>query len=390
MSATHSATCPSCTGSVPDGARSCATCGAVLRLGAGVGAATGDQRSTPLILPGNPALSDELPSAMFSRTRIVGASLGAAALLLVVLYARSSDAPDLAANPVSPPLTIEEAAAQPSAAVAPTPEPTPVAVAAPVSPLPTDLPVASAAVPSTSESAVPSPPPSAAPRATTRAPALEAIPAVAPIPLQRTEPRTPQRVATAPQTPATTGAESARSGERAAARPVVVPPAPVPFPVDTRVSDVAIDLPQANQQPRVSSALDARAQLRGIGAVAPTRALPSAPSVRDADGGALPDADDVRAAAERVVGDVRSGRSRTADIESFFADGANHRVTLVNGPSPISAAINTVRVRFDIRITKYDGAGRPVTRVAPVTMEVMKRDALINSSGVAIGTLQKP
>ena len=103
-----------------------------------------------------------------------------------------------------------------------------------------------------------------------------------------------------------------------------------------------------------------------------------------------PDAGDVRVAADRFVADVRSGLRRTDELRQFFGDGADHRATLLGAPSAITETATGVRATFDMRLSKFDAAGRPLTRVAPVTIEIIKREGALNTSAVAIGALHKP
>jgi hypothetical protein len=103
-----------------------------------------------------------------------------------------------------------------------------------------------------------------------------------------------------------------------------------------------------------------------------------------------PDAGDVRAAADRFVADVRNGLRRTDELRQFFGDGAEHRASVLGAPSAITETATGVRATFDMRLSKFDAAGRPLTRVAPVTIEIVKREGALNTSAVAIGALHKP
>ena len=103
-----------------------------------------------------------------------------------------------------------------------------------------------------------------------------------------------------------------------------------------------------------------------------------------------PSASDVRTAIDRLVGELRRGRANNLPLMEFLADGASHRITLLGTPSTIGASSNFARVSFELRMTKFDGGGRPVTRIAPVTMDVEKRDAVVTASEVSVGVLRKP
>lgn len=99
---------------------------------------------------------------------------------------------------------------------------------------------------------------------------------------------------------------------------------------------------------------------------------------------------DIRAAVERYVSLVRSGNVRDFQLTQFLADGEDHRVTLAGSPNPIGGTGGSVRVAFDIRLTKYDAAGRPVTRIAPIAMDVGQTEAGVTASAIAVGTLRRP
>lgn len=99
---------------------------------------------------------------------------------------------------------------------------------------------------------------------------------------------------------------------------------------------------------------------------------------------------DIRAAVERYVSLVRSGNVRDFQLTQFLADGEDHRVTLSGSPNTLSSSGATVRVAFDIRLTKYDAAGRPVTRVAPIAMDVEQTASGVSASAIAVGTLRRP
>ena len=104
----------------------------------------------------------------------------------------------------------------------------------------------------------------------------------------------------------------------------------------------------------------------------------------------MPDADDVRTMVDRFIRDVRRDAVRNAELTQFMADGADHRVTLVSGPTIISTTTLGVRVTFDMRFTKFDSGGRPVTRVSSIAMDVDKRNGQPTSSAVAIGSPRRP
>ncbi len=103
-----------------------------------------------------------------------------------------------------------------------------------------------------------------------------------------------------------------------------------------------------------------------------------------------PDANEIRVAADRFVGEVKSGLRRNDELKQFFGDGADHRAALLGAPSAVSETATGVRATFDMRLSKFDAAGRPLTRIVPVTIDIVKREGALNTSAVAIGALRKP
>jgi hypothetical protein len=116
----------------------------------------------------------------------------------------------------------------------------------------------------------------------------------------------------------------------------------------------------------------------------------AAPVVRDAPRADVPTSAEVRTVVDRFVGEVRRDAVRNVDITQFLADGADHRVAVISGPTVVSTSGASVRVSFTMRFTKFDGGGRPMSRVSPVTMDVEKRDGRPTSSAVVIGALRRP
>ena len=125
-------------------------------------------------------------------------------------------------------------------------------------------------------------------------------------------------------------------------------------------------------------------------AAASRSAAPGVSSATDAPRGALPTFSDVRTAAEQLAGTMQRGGVRNADVMQFLDDGAEHRVTLVSTPVITSFSAYGVRVSFDLRLTKYAGGGRSVTRIVPVAMDVDKGDRLLKSSAIVIGAMRRP
>ncbi|MBC7564000.1 MAG: Ig-like domain-containing protein [Gemmatimonadaceae bacterium] len=119
-------------------------------------------------------------------------------------------------------------------------------------------------------------------------------------------------------------------------------------------------------------------------------AAPGASSAADAPRGTLPNSTDMRTAAVQLAGIMQIGGVRNADVLQFLDDGAEHRVTLASTPVITSFSAYSVRISFDLRLTKYVSSGRSVTRLIPVTMDVDKRDRVLKSSAVVIGAMRRP
>ncbi len=456
MTATRTANCPTCNVILGDDDLECTECGAE-------GSLWRQPNRTPLILPGNPALSDEVVPTTISPTRIAGASLAGCAALIAVFYIFSVDAPFSASalinaftgdeqsiasedsasptaegRPASSELAAPKAVAA-AVAIAPPRAPA-VAVIAPRAPVVTIAPPRAPAV------AVIAPRAPVVTIATPRAPAVAIVPPRAPV-----VPAAPQsKPAAAPITPVIAAAipvlqmtplvsNGMRAGESLRLRGSVldvssgrVLPIQVRYTtsdvsiatVDSRsgmvlarapgrvrivadagqagastvllivrssgASDIAIAAPVVAQATQGSSAAMNRATTSSVAPVVPEPASISSELVRGDRVDNAPDATEIRSAAEKVVSSVRNGGIGAVEMRAFFADGANHRVTLVNNPARMTDALNDVRVAFVIRATKFDGGGRPVTRLVPVTMDVAKRGGVVSTADVTIGTMQRP
>ncbi len=445
--ATH---CPDCKAEISPDLRSCVECGA------DVGQWPESQR-TPLILPGNPALSVDVVRKRVSVPRI---ALGSTAVLavvgLVLFYMPEQESEDLtrvvavatdADSPSSPPPANSAAASSPRAEAL---------VADSLAAFSYGDTAVTRAVPSAAARTVPVPVRTSAPVAS--APERRSMPATpAPRPAEparRIAPSTPRaetprpaaRVAAATRTPAPATparptvtpvltltpvvSTSLRSGERLQLRWDVtdrttrraIPRARVEFTsTDATVATVnatsglvvarapgaariIIDAGAAGQR-TVSLTVRAPAPAPTVAVTTPTpdlsrnpaatspppaaTAAPAANPARETAGSALPDAAEVRTVVDRFIRDVRRDAVRNFEVTQFLADGADHRVTLMRGPNVLSSTGMGVRVTFDMRFTKFDGGGRPVTRVAAVTMDVDKRDGQPSSSAVAIGALRR-
>jgi Bacterial Ig-like domain (group 2) len=446
MNTALSATCPECRAPISDDLTACSRCGAP------VGAFREPSR-TPLILPGNPALSADMYRPQVSGKRIlVGTAIGGAALL-GVLFLTSDREPDPPAQPSSltaavpaadpeslalPPSFVDDPAyraAAPSGDTGLAPE----AVAALDSLPPANEPVPSPA-PERTVAALTAPTArgvvgASTPPATSRtaSPVLRLVPLVSdslrageliqlrwsvrdrvtskelPAAIEFTS--TNANIATVDRrTGAISGrapgrvriiADAGAAGQSSVELVVRTPPSRVavatqvaePMQVRTEAArSASVISPPRPAAPAPVSSAPAAAPVR----VTPTpTAAPQATAIstvteREARRVEMPDAGDIQSAVDRLLADLRRGTARTFEIIQFYGDGAEHRLALVAGPNTVSVIGSSVRVAFEMRLNKFDGAGRPVTRIVPVTMNVEKRDAAIMSSAVAIGALRKP
>ena len=434
--------CPDCNAEITTDARACAECGADLGLWP-------ESQRTPLILPGNPALSADVVRKRTSVPKIAGGAVLTSVFVGAVLYfmperqieeqprlvavagprmaTDDADAPlpgDLrsaAARPSQPPKAESLAAysygdsaltrAVPTAArrVAPPAVSRPVAVSSV-----RGTPTRTSSAPSVRTPAAPRV--TAVPRATAPANAmLRMLPLVSttlrpgerlqlrwsvtdrrsrravPARLEFTStdasimsvgPRDGVVIARAPGTASiivdggAAGQTTVRLNVRAPASSQVVTVAPAP----------AIQPPRVTSSTPIATATTASPAPPPVTApvTAPVSAPVTAP-VRE-----MPDAGDVRSVVDRFIRDVRSGSVKNFDLMQFLADGADHRVTLASGPTTTGSTAYNIRVTFQMRLAKYDGGGRPVTRLALVSMDVDKRDSQATSSAIAIGALQRP
>jgi hypothetical protein len=167
---------------------------------------------------------------------------------------------------------------------------------------------------------------------------------------------------------------------------VVRQPTPPVVAVVTSQRPVASRVAAPTPLPTQPAPAPAPVRVASVAPTASTTAAVAPQAMRDL----LPDAADLRTAADRVIAEVRTGGNRSGELSQFFTDGADHRVALLGAPSTISETDAGLRVRFEMRLTKYDGAGRPVTRVAPVMMEVARRGSAVSASAIAIGALRRP
>ena len=430
----HAHRCPDCKAEIISDLRSCTQCGA----DAGVWP---DAQRTPLILPGNPALSVDVVRKRTSVPKIVvGATLSAALLGAALYY--------MPERSVYDPQAVREA----------------IAAEAPSAPTPADAPVITAAIgppgaePSSADSpggfaygdtavtrSVPSTPtsPIAPPRGVVSR-RLKTVATAAVAPARTVPPPRVARAASVRRTAATQPAPTAAADVPAVTSSLVLTPIASGFlapgerlelyarVIDQRtrrsIPDRRVEFTSLNSLVATVEPLSGLVVARAPGAVsiiidggrsgqitvrltvsapAPVVTVGSAPAPEQARTVAaaplptparaapalrpdVPDDGDVRSVVDQFISDVRRKAVRNFEVTQFLADGDDHRVMLVSGPAVISNTTLAVRVTFDLRFTKFDGAGRPVTRVSSIAMDIDKRNGQLTSSAVAVGTLRRP
>ena len=172
--------------------------------------------------------------------------------------------------------------------------------------------------------------------------------------------------------------------------PSSTPPRAATVAVATRqpVSQAStVQIPTTTATVRVDSAAARSVSRTAITPVASAGSAIAPQPLRDME---RPDAGDTRFAATRIAADVLEGGRQTAELAQFLSDGASHRVSIAANPTTVGETATGVRVSFELRVSKYDAAGRPVSRMVPVQMDVAKREGRLSMSAVAIGALRKP
>lgn len=429
MTQTLTATCPTCKAQISEDDRTCAHCGASVSVW------TETPGRAPLILPGNTGLSADMFRGKVSPVRVLGGTAVGAAILVVALFMSRTpaDEDEAPATPVPTRITstvfadttpLRDAIARQQQDVAPVttvpaaatpPAPAPVEAApAPVAPARVNPPPVAAAPVAAVPVVTPTPP---AIDARTMNAVLRMLPVVSdtlrpgeqmqlrwamrdrttnravpvPMPVEFTstnanvlfvERRTGAVTAVNPGT-ARIIADGGRAGQFSLTLVVrAVPQAPV---VATRPTPAPV-IP-ANTPPAVAPPVAPPVSAPPVAVATPAPAPTPAREERRAE---LPNSDEIRGVVDRFIGSVRSGSVRSFELNQFMADGDGHKVTLASGPSTVSSTLYNVRVTFEVRLSKYDAAGRPVTRLASVSMDLDKRDSGVSSSAVAIGALRRP
>ncbi len=100
---------------------------------------------------------------------------------------------------------------------------------------------------------------------------------------------------------------------------------------------------------------------------------------------------DLRAIAERIAANVKSGRLRpTPELEKFFADGADHKVSVGAAPAVSSLDRGRMRTQFRLALSRFNAAGIPERRVTVVQIEVAKSGGTPELVSSSFGPLVRP
>jgi hypothetical protein len=378
MDATLTATCPHCHAPLGSSDRSCAACG--METGA---AAPANAARTPLILPGNPALSADVQPPSSASTRVITGALAAVAAVFTVFWLRSSPPADAAAGAETvSALTVSDsvdsvAVAQQQARSDATPTTVPADTARLLEPIPvaaTDL------------------PPAAGPEVVPPSPVTTPVTTSAPAPRPRVNANVRKPAVLASASRATPAAERTRRPPAPVQAARVASRAPAPRS-DAGRPVMAIEAERLESRTESARSMSRPASAERVVPVAPATVEPPTNSVTTTaqrERESELDASEVSAAVDRTVAQMRSGGAPSFEVRDFLSSGDSHRVSLVGAPATVGTALGAVRVSFTVRLTKYDAGGRPVTRVAPVTLDVEKRANTVRTSAVSIGALARP
>jgi len=163
---------------------------------------------------------------------------------------------------------------------------------------------------------------------------------------------------------------------------VIDSPPPPPLTLDSRKEDTN---PPGLTPPKKVVVQDTPGGSNGAVRAGPdTRIIDRAPE--------LPTPIEVETKAAQIVEEIRKGTLRPGDLRGFFADGDEHRIApLGEVTSVIEAPPSQVTtIRFEVRVSKFDGGSRSVVRVATVTARLVKKDNVVNVLSVIVGPLRRP
>ena len=88
-----------------------------------------------------------------------------------------------------------------------------------------------------------------------------------------------------------------------------------------------------------------------------------------------PSLGEVRAIAERIARQVRTGTRRpTSDLLLFFSDGSGHTVEIRNAPALTDPDEGHVRTQFELELARFSAGGVREKRYVVVRIDVAKRN----------------
>jgi hypothetical protein len=229
-------------------------------------------------------------------------------------------------------------------------------------------------------------------------------PAPAPAVRMPTAVSTSQGPTNPPRTPAASGRAPVTLATREPARPA--PSAPAPTNTSSNAASSTPPRTPANvvqrDDPIVAAAEAAFSQPgRGVTSAAPAvprpapvvtapvaapRALPASALTGSAPVLETPTAAEVRAQASRIATKQRMAST----FGDFLANSDDFSVSMVGGPTVTENTPGRARARFDVRITKFDAAGRRTSRLTTVSLDVTKQNGAVGTSAVSLGALREP
>jgi hypothetical protein len=99
---------------------------------------------------------------------------------------------------------------------------------------------------------------------------------------------------------------------------------------------------------------------------------------------------DLKSAADRIVGEMKSGSRRpTSDLKAFFADGDAHKAVLLSAPLKLSEESGRVRAQFDVRLSRFNAGGLPENMITTVTADIVRRSGTADVQSVSFSPLVK-
>jgi hypothetical protein len=171
--------------------------------------------------------------------------------------------------------------------------------------------------------------------------------------------------------------------------PRAVPPAPralPPAPVREDPGVVATEAPITTARVSRTTQSVARGTPVTTGSVSAPSSVPRAAMAGATPVVEMPTPTEIRSQAQRIATRQRMASAFT----DFFAAGEDHDVAVATRPTIVDNSPDRTRARFDVRITRYDAAGRRTTRVSTVTMDVVKQNGVVTTPAVSVAPLREP